>query len=175
MKCKQFLLLVSDYIDGALPPMESTELEQHLSECQRCKTFVNTLKTTISLYQSLYDVPMPIHQSLHKTLKHEWEIHKVKVSIGVPKFPLIELIEKKKQISLLIKLPGIKRENISLMVTPQYIEISGFETRIEGTYYLNEINYGPFSRKLRLPSSIDPSRVQASLKNGILKVILPKA
>lgn len=174
MECKQFLLWVSNYIDGTLARRESTELEEHLNECQKCRTLVNTLKATISLYKSLYDVPFLIHQSLHQVLRQEWEIHKVQVSIGVPKFPVAEVVELKKEISLLIELPGISHEDITLIATPDYIEISGFNKRIEGTYYLNEINYGPFSRKLRLPSPIDPSRAQAKLKNGILKIILPK-
>ena len=174
MECKELLLQISDYIDGTLQPKEHLELEKHLATCPRCRTFVNTLKTTISLCQSLYEVPAPVHRSLHNFLRHEWEIHRVQVSIGIPKFPFVELTEHKEQIDISIELPGIKRKDITLRVAPDHIEISGFNKKPEGIYYLNEMNYGPFSRKFKLPSQIDSSRAQANLKNGILKLTLPK-
>lgn len=176
MKCKHFLSLVSDYIDGTLAPRQCADLEEHLSDCQRCRTFVNTLRATISLCQSrLYrDVPPPIHQTLHRMIREEWEICKVEVSVGVPKFPFGEIVEFKDKINVSITLPGINKEDITLIVRQDYIEISGFRKKYEGIYYLNEIKYGPFSRKFKLPYSVNLSKVQAYLKNGILKVILPK-
>jgi hypothetical protein len=158
MECKKLLLQISDYIDGSLHPDEQAAVEEHLSQCLQCRTFVNTLKTTISLCQSLYEVPAPVHRSLHSVLRHEWEIHKVQVSVGVPRFPFVELAELKEQISISIELPGIKREDITLKVAPDHIEISGFHKKSEGVYYLNEINYGPFSRKIKLPAPVNSSR-----------------
>ena len=96
MECKELLLQISDYIDGTLHPRKQAELEKHLAVCPRCRTFVNTLKTTISLCQSLYEVPAPIHRHLHNILRHELEIHRVNVSIGVLRPPFIELTELKK-------------------------------------------------------------------------------
>ncbi len=175
MECKEFLLLISDYIDGTLSSEEQTELEEHLNICPQCRTFANTLKTTITLCQSFYEVPAPIHRSLHHFLRHEWEIHRVQISIGIPKFPFIDLVEKKKQIIVLIELPGFKRKNITLEVSPECIEISGFNEKIEGVYYMNEISCYSFSRKIKLPDLVDTSKVQAKLKNGILKLTLPRA
>lgn len=174
MKCRQFLLLASDYIDGTLPPMECAKLEHHLSECRRCRTFVNTLRATISLCQSLYEVPAPIHQTLHRIIREQWEICRVKVSIGVPKFPFVEVVEFKDKVQVSIVLPGIRREDITLMVAQDYIEITGISRKSEGIYYLSEIKSGPFSRKFKLPFEIDSSRAEAYLENGILKVILTK-
>lgn len=175
MKCKQFLLLVSDYIDESLSPMECNELEQHLSECDRCRSFVNTLKATLSLCQSLYDVPVQVHQTLHRVVREQWEICKIKVSIGISKFPFAEIAEFKNKINISIVLPGVNKEDIKLVVADDYIEISGVNKKIEGIYYLNEIKYGPFLRKFRLPSPVDPSIVEAYLENGILKVTIPKS
>lgn len=175
MECKEFLLRISDYIDGTLSPEEQTKLEEHLSICPQCRTFANTLKTTITLCQSLCEVPTAIHQSLHHFLRHEWEIQRVQVSIGISKFPFIDLVEKKKQIIVLIELPGVKRKDITLEVSPEYIEISGFNEKIEGVYYMSEINYYSFSRKIKLPGLVDTSKVQTKLRNGILKLTLPRA
>ncbi|MDI6840042.1 MAG: Hsp20 family protein [bacterium] len=176
MECSQVLLWISEYVDGTLTPSVCSELEKHLSICQRCRSIVNTLKMTLSLYHTVkfYDVPSVIHESLHRALRQEWETHKVKVSVRYAGFPPVELIEKKKQIELLIKLPGVDKETINLVATPKSVEITGFNKRVEGIYYQSEINYGKFSKLIKLPTKIDVSRVKAYLKDGILTVKLPK-
>lgn len=174
MKCKQFLLLASDYIDGTLSSIDIQKLEQHLTECQRCKIFVNTLKATISLYQSLSEIPTSVHQTLHRTIREHWEVHKVEVSVGTPKFPFVEIMESENKITVSILLPGVKKEDLTLTVAQDYIELSGINRKPDGIYYFNEIKYGPFSRKLKLPSLIDSSKTEAHLENGILKILLFK-
>jgi HSP20 family protein len=42
-------------------------------------------------------------------------------------------------------------------------------------YYRTERTYGAFARPVRLPASVDGSRVAATFKNGLLTVTLPKA
>lgn len=176
MECSEALLWASEYIDGTLPSDTCAELEKHLSVCPRCKSILNTLKATISLYQSVksQNVPSAIHHSLHRALRYEWETHKVKVGIRYSGFPLVELIDKKKEFDLLIELPGLKREDLTLMATSHSIEISGFRERVEGIYYQNEINYGHFSRLIKFSNPIDPLKVDAHLKDGLLKIRLPK-
>ncbi|HWN51884.1 MAG TPA: Hsp20/alpha crystallin family protein, partial [Xanthobacteraceae bacterium] len=39
---------------------------------------------------------------------------------------------------------------------------------------LSEPSYGVFLRVLQLPSGIDPSSVQATMSNGVLKIVIPK-
>jgi HSP20 family protein len=41
-------------------------------------------------------------------------------------------------------------------------------------FHRMERAFGPFSRAFSLPGSVDPDRVQAELKDGILRVIMPK-
>jgi len=176
MECSEALLWASEYIDGKLPSDTCLKLEKHLSVCSRCRSIINTIRATISLYQSVksHNVPSAIHRSLHRALKYEWETHKVKVSIRYSGFPLVELIDKEKQIDLLIELPGVKRDDLILMATSHSTEISGFRKRVEGIYYQNEINYGHFSRLIKFSNPIDPLKVDAHLKDGILKIKLPK-
>ncbi|MCK4352756.1 Hsp20 family protein [candidate division WOR-3 bacterium] len=177
MKCEQILLWVSDYVDGELPHEKCVELEKHLTLCPRCRSIVNTLKTTIALYQKveLYKLPTSIHQSLHQMLRHEWEIHETKVDVKSLKFPPMELIEKKKEFLLLIELPGLKKEDLTLTAKPRSIEISGFNKQIDGIYYIKEIKHGWFLRAIELPASIDISKADAQLKNGLLQIRFPKS
>ena len=41
-------------------------------------------------------------------------------------------------------------------------------------YHFSERSYGMFYRALQLPPGVDPSKVQATMANGVLKVTIPK-
>jgi HSP20 family protein len=41
-------------------------------------------------------------------------------------------------------------------------------------YYLSERSYGSFQRSFQVPDSVDPDWIEASFKNGVLAVTLPK-
>jgi anti-sigma factor RsiW len=58
-RCSHLLSLLTDYLDGRLPEDLRTELEQHLSGCSDCTTFVSTYRSTVSLLQSLDEDDLP--------------------------------------------------------------------------------------------------------------------
>ena len=76
-------------------------------------------------------------------------------------------------------LPGVKIEDISIDATPGMITVRGeykVETEAKDESYLRqELRTGVFHRAFELPLSIDPSKVEATFKDGILKVVLGKA
>ena len=45
--CPRIVSLLSDYIDGRLPADVRNDLEQHLSGCSECTTFVGTFRSTV--------------------------------------------------------------------------------------------------------------------------------
>jgi HSP20 family protein len=48
------------------------------------------------------------------------------------------------------------------------------EEKEEG-YHLIERSYGSFTRSIRLPKDVQNDKINASFKNGVLKVVLPKS
>jgi HSP20 family protein len=48
------------------------------------------------------------------------------------------------------------------------------EEKEEG-YHLIERSYGTFTRSIRLPKDVQGDKINASFKNGVLKVVLPKS
>ncbi len=48
--CKDFVNVISAYVDGDLSEELCAELDKHLSECDNCRIVVNTLKKTIDIY-----------------------------------------------------------------------------------------------------------------------------
>ena len=73
---------------------------------------------------------------------------------------------------------GVEPENIDIEITPDSVAIKGRRTKKERVdekdYLYSECFWGRFSRSIILPQEIDAEKAHASLKNGILKVVLPK-
>lgn len=73
---------------------------------------------------------------------------------------------------------GVDPENIDIEITPDSISIKGKRSKKERVdekdYLYSECFWGRFSRSVILPQEIDAEKAHASLKNGILKIVLPK-
>lgn len=73
---------------------------------------------------------------------------------------------------------GVNPENLDISITNEAVTIRGernAEEKVKSENYLHqECYWGRFSRSIILPQEIDSDRAQASLKNGILKINLPK-
>ena len=47
MACKELVVVLSEYLDGSLPPDDRRRLEAHLDECPYCVNYVVQMKETI--------------------------------------------------------------------------------------------------------------------------------
>lgn len=73
---------------------------------------------------------------------------------------------------------GVKPEDLDLSITNDMITIRGKRQRheeiAEENYYYKELYWGTFSRSVILPEEVDFEKAEATLKNGLLTVKLPK-
>lgn len=73
---------------------------------------------------------------------------------------------------------GVSQENLDIAITNESVTIRGSRQEEEkiknGNYLHQECYWGRFARAIILPQEVDPDKAQASLKNGILKISLPK-
>jgi anti-sigma factor RsiW len=53
--CQQFVELVTDYFEGALPPRTLNHVEEHLVMCDWCVTYVEQMQAMVGSLQSLKD------------------------------------------------------------------------------------------------------------------------
>ncbi|HLH32435.1 MAG TPA: Hsp20/alpha crystallin family protein [Terriglobia bacterium] len=87
--------------------------------------------------------------------------------------PAIEIEEKEKQIRLNIATPGVDPKDIDIEVSPEYVLVKA-ETRHEhkeedkGQVHVCEFRSGNMFRSVHLPKRIDPDKVKAEFKNGML-------
>ena len=76
------------------------------------------------------------------------------------------------------ELPGVPMEDIEVMVVGNELTIRGQRRSQSGenvNFHRRERGSGEFSRTVTLPFDIEQNRVEATLKNGILTVVMPKA
>jgi RNA polymerase sigma-70 factor (ECF subfamily) len=75
MKCDELLALLSDYVDGDIPPGACADLEKHLAGCDPCQVVVDNIRKTITLYKAgePYELPPEFQQRLHKLLEQQWD------------------------------------------------------------------------------------------------------
>lgn len=92
--------------------------------------------------------------------------------------PVVDVKEDDKRILVEAELPGLNEKDVELTIRDHYLTISGekkSETEeVEGSYHVKERRYGSFQRVLRLPESVDESKIEAVVDNGVLRVTLPK-
>ncbi|MBP6855622.1 MAG: Hsp20/alpha crystallin family protein [Candidatus Pacebacteria bacterium] len=73
---------------------------------------------------------------------------------------------------------GVDANDIDVAITPESVTIKGKRSKKERVkkddYLYQECFWGKFSRSVILPQEIDPEKSSASLKNGLLKIVLPK-
>lgn len=57
--CQQWVELVTDYLEGALPPRLQRAADDHLAECPHCREYLEQLRRTITVSRHLHDEDLP--------------------------------------------------------------------------------------------------------------------
>jgi HSP20 family protein len=90
----------------------------------------------------------------------------------------VEVLERGDNIVVRADLPGLGRDDVQVEVDDDVLVIRGERREeretTEGKLYRSERSYGSFYRAIPLPENTDSSAVQASFKDGVLEVTLPK-
>jgi HSP20 family protein len=94
------------------------------------------------------------------------------------KAPAVDIIDKQNAYEITAELPGIDENNVNVSVSGGTLTIKG-EKRDEKQenkkdYYIAERRYGSFQRSFGVPDGVNVDGIEASFKNGVLTVTLPK-
>lgn len=55
LTCREFVEVLTDYLEDALEPAERAEVERHIVICRGCSNYIEQMRTTISLLGSVAD------------------------------------------------------------------------------------------------------------------------
>jgi len=92
--------------------------------------------------------------------------------------PAVDVYETKRNLVLLVELPGLTAQDIDIAFDDGVLRISGVrrvpdEMKEENVHCI-ERDYGRFERRISLPHRVDESSIKANFMSGLLKVELPK-
>lgn len=92
--------------------------------------------------------------------------------------PNVDIVENDKQLMLLADMPGVKSDDLDIRYENGELSVHGRVTprqNVEsGNYLLCEYGVGDFYRSFQVGESIDASRIEAELHDGVLRLHLPK-
>lgn len=98
---------------------------------------------------------------------------------SAPSYPAMNLWADEESVIIRAELPGLKPDDLNISIDEGDLSLSGRRTPEEmpedATYHRQERNYGSFTRSIRLPFKIEADDVEATMKNGVLTLMLPRA
>lgn len=92
--------------------------------------------------------------------------------------PHLDITETETGVQVTAELPGLEAADVQLDITDNILTLKG-EKKSQSeektkTFYRQERTYGSFTRRIALPAEVDTDNVDATFKNGILSITLPK-
>jgi HSP20 family protein len=96
----------------------------------------------------------------------------------VPVFvPAVDIYESESALTVVADMPGVSADSLDIDLDNDQLTIRGTAAtqESEGTVLLQEYSVGDYYRQFTLSDAIDRSKIEATMKDGVLKVVLPKA
>ena len=94
-------------------------------------------------------------------------------------FPAVNVWANQEHVLVTAELPGVEPDDLDISVVAESLTLAGRrplpETEGERQWHRHERWHGQFSRTLQLPYRIDAENVEASFRNGVLSITLPRA
>jgi HSP20 family protein len=92
--------------------------------------------------------------------------------------PMVDIFESEQDITVFADMPGVSSDGVSIDLQNNELKITG-EVEDQGgereRFLLREYNTGRFHRHFTISDRIDQSKITASMKDGVLRLVLPKA
>jgi len=90
----------------------------------------------------------------------------------------VDIFQRDNEIVIIAPVAGATTKDVNIAVTDEVLVISGERRQEhivdEKSYLTKECYFGPFERSIVLPKNADSKKIQASFKNNILEIRIPK-
>lgn len=93
-------------------------------------------------------------------------------------FPHVNLWEEGDNLYLEAELPGVSQGDLDISAVGNELTLRGKRSPRQGenvAYHRQERGVGEFARVVKLPFEVDADKIEATLKDGVLTLTLPKA
>jgi HSP20 family protein len=92
--------------------------------------------------------------------------------------PSVDIVDRPKEVFVRAELPGVNRKDLDVSIVERMLTIKGSSRKEEQEekegYFRQEIRSGTFSRSVQLPADVNAAKAEATFKNGVLELRLPK-
>ena len=131
-----------------IPWTERKELDRFRSEMDR-------------LFDRFFDIP-PLRRFVRES---EW-------------FPAMDVSETSKEVIVNAEIPGMDPKEIDISLNGRVLTVKGERNREheekDKNFHRVERRYGAFARSVELPAEVEAGKIDATYKDGVLKINLPK-
>lgn len=92
--------------------------------------------------------------------------------------PAVDVCENENDVEVRAELPGVDMKDVDVSVSGNVLTIKGEKQDAhedkQNDYYHRETWHGSFQRTITLPDTVDPDKVDAKMKDGVLRLSFPK-
>jgi HSP20 family protein len=93
--------------------------------------------------------------------------------------PAVDVSESESELTVVVELPGLTKDDVKITIEDGVLNVSGEkkfdEQKKDRTFHRIERFYGAFQRSMTLPRDVDANAADASFKDGVLTITLPKS
>jgi len=128
-----------------------------------------------------WDPFLALHRDMDQIFRRFWEwsglepFEEHEMSIFSPP---MDVAETEDEVHVTVELPGMEKDDIELSMEGDRLVVRGEKKEQkeyrEGDLYRSERYFGRFTREVPLPCEVDWEKAEATFKNGVLNVSLPK-
>ena len=122
-----------------------------------------------------------LHRSIDRAFGSMWSGPSLLSDVWVSRevVPSVDVTEEEKGFNVTVELPGMDEKDVAVSVADRVLTIRGEKKeekeKKEKNLYRSERAYGSFRREMQLPADVDAEKIDASFKNGVLTIVLPKS
>lgn len=116
-----------------------------------------------------------IQRALDSRLSSDWMGSR---TTGTGSFPPINIFQQDDDFVAIIELPGVAKEDLNIQAKQNLIRISGrkaIEYDRGASIHRRERVGGTFDRTITVPVQIEPDRIKAEYRDGVLALFIPRA
>jgi len=109
--------------------------------------------------------------------KKELESNKEQTTPLKRYIPATDIVENENELLVFMDMPGVEKSNITVKLEKNVLRIDGsidMKAYSDLKPLYTEYNIGNYTRQFELSNSIDQSRIEAKMEDGVLSLVLPK-
>jgi HSP20 family protein len=93
--------------------------------------------------------------------------------------PAVDILEKEDEYLVKVELPGVNKDDVKITLESNILTVKGEKHQEQEeknqSYHRLERTHGSFQRSFTLPTTVRNDKIDATFKDGVLSVVLPKA